>query len=606
MRFLTGMRKKLNNNYHRNAGQPAFLLNTSVMFKAIRVGVNRMKIAVFLFLYVFATAIYLPFPILTGKEQLMQPGLLILFSFFNLFTLFKKPPHQLSLFETIAFGYLVYILLRSIFHSFNADSIERLLLLPVLYFSCKDLVQNEKAGTGFIIIAPAIVLALVVIAHALNNPLNSSAKGLFLPNKSILSIHISTLASFLCFFLFNPGNNNKLSPVYRLLLAILLILILPVLLWTEGRAGWIGLLTALVYIARKQLTLLRKPYFKVTAVIVLATVMCSLFFFKADSSKGRLLIYKVSCNILSNNSLLGIGNGQFKQEYNLYQAEYFSSHDINNKEALLADDSYYAFNDYFQFMIENGLTGFVLMSVSVYLLIREIRKKDYPQVHLLSFAAQVSLICMATSALFSYPFQNLPILVHTVLCMAIIHSSLPPGKIQLSFITARFIIPSFSTLLLAISICILYSKARVDKGNSLSSEGFHKEAIKYYSSSLIESFDDGSGLYNYARELYYINQPLKARQILDRAMQLYSSSELFLLSGKIDIALNNYPAAEKSYRTAIYMVPAKMRTRYELFRFYLDTGDTSKAAFWKKSILNMPVKVPSPTTAQILNNTKDR
>jgi O-antigen ligase len=576
------------------------------MLGVTRIGAYRMKVSLFMLLYVLTTAIYLPFRILSGKDQLLQPCLLILFSLYSLFILFKKQSLSLSLFETAALAFLLFSFLKSTCHPFRADSVARLLLIPVLYFSCKDLIQKEKTNKAFMLIAPVMVLVLVFIADALESPMKSASNGLFLSNKSILSIHISALVSFLCCFLFNPSKNIKTVSVYRLLATTVLILILPILIQTEGRAGWIGLLTALLFLAGKRFKFFPKLYVGIASLIVLGASISFIFFFKADSSKGRLLIYKISGNILARHWLSGIGNGGFKQQYNLYQAEYFTEHGIDSKEALLADDSYYAFNDYYQLLIENGLTGFVMLAIAAYFLVCEKRKKADQEMHALSAAAQASLICIATTALFSYPFQNMPILVQSVICIAIIHTYPQPGIIKLPATSARFIFSSFSILLLGISLGMLYSKARVNKANSISRTGFHKEAIKFYSSCFIETFDEGPGLSNYARELYYINQPLKARHILDRAMQLYSSSELYLLSAKIDRALNNYPGAENSLTKAVYMVPAKMRTRFGLFRFYLDTGDTSKACFWRKSILNMPVKVPSVTTAQMLDNTKNR
>ena len=50
--------------------------------------------------------------------------------------------------------------------------------------------------------------------------------------------------------------------------------------------------------------------------------------------------------MLKDNWLWGIGHGQFKAKYNEYQAAYFSSHSIDSKEAVLADNSIYAFNDF--------------------------------------------------------------------------------------------------------------------------------------------------------------------------------------------------------------------------------------------------------------------
>ncbi len=68
---------------------------------------------------------------------------------------------------------------------------------------------------------------------------------------------------------------------------------------------------------------------------------------------------------------------------------------------------------------------------------------------------------------------------------------------------------------------------------------------------------------------------------------------------EVEYELKNYQQAEKDYKTAIYMVSNKMMSRYDLFNFYLNMKDTTNAIYWATSILNMPVKVPSPITNNI-------
>ena len=90
---------------------------------------------------------------------------------------------------------------------------------------------------------------------------------------------------------------------------------------------------------------------------VIAITLFLSFYIKSDSSLGRLLIYKISFKMFLEHPITGIGWGNFQREYNLYQAAFFKSGNYTQKEFLLADNTFYAFNDYWQLIVETGLVG---------------------------------------------------------------------------------------------------------------------------------------------------------------------------------------------------------------------------------------------------------
>ncbi|MFZ1452206.1 MAG: O-antigen ligase family protein, partial [Ferruginibacter sp.] len=202
--------------------------------------------------------------------------------------------------------------------------------------------------------------------------------------------------------------------------------------FTQGRAGCIGLAIAIAYIACQYLTATsfkRVVLFMTLPAIVLLTAAIVLF--KSDSSSGRLLIYKVSAGMLKENWLWGIGHGQFKIQYNQYQAAYFAAHNIDSKEALLADNTFYAFNDLLQAVIENGIIALLFLAAILFLLVWQIKKAKTNTDNKHLFTASVaSLLCVLTGALFSYPLQILPIAVQATLCLCIINSFETEKKFQ--------------------------------------------------------------------------------------------------------------------------------------------------------------------------------
>ncbi|MBK8519391.1 MAG: O-antigen ligase family protein [Chitinophagaceae bacterium] len=382
--------------------------------------------------------------------------------------------------------------------------------------------------------------------------------------------------------------------------------------FTQGRAGCIGLAIAIAYIACQYLTATsfkRVVLFMTLPAIVLLTAAIVLF--KSDSSSGRLLIYKVSAGMLKENWLWGIGHGQFKIQYNQYQAAYFAAHNIDSKEALLADNTFYAFNDLLQAVIENGIIALLFLAAILFLLVWQIKKAKTNTDNKHLFTASVaSLLCVLTGALFSYPLQILPIAVQATLCLCIINSFETEKKFQFELFEVGWKIAGSMLILLSALLLIHYSfyfnhKRESNQAFELKRTGFRQMAIEKYKHLNSSYIQEGNMLYLYAQELYNINQLSMARETLSRAKKFYCTNEVFKLSAAIESELKNYKQAEADYKTAINMVPNRMASRSELFEFYLERKDTASAIYWANSILKMPVKIASQKTKNIRQRTKE-
>jgi O-antigen ligase len=104
--------------------------------------------------------------------------------------------------------------------------------------------------------------------------------------------------------------------------------------------------------------------------------------YKSDSTKGRLHIYHLSIKLLRENWLHGIGFQKFRVEFNEQQAAYFSNRSLDNNISLLADNTFYAFNDTLQWIIETGIVGFLILVLFFAFLIRRVilLKKRHKQI----------------------------------------------------------------------------------------------------------------------------------------------------------------------------------------------------------------------------------
>ena len=399
-------------------------------------------------------------------------------------------------------------------------------------------------------------------------------------------------------------------PKPRLLKFLILILCVesfPLLIVSDSRSAWIGLMASLVILGvitiRK-----RKLMFATLAVFLGGLSIFCLLFYKQDSTSGRVHIYKVSGEVAKSNLLWGVKGNSFRAEFNEAQARYFLTSGIDSKEAILADGASYVFNDYFQILIEHGLLVFILFFILAYLIVRDVLKRPGLMFsNSLLLAVSMSLLCLSIAAFFSYPFQIWSLSCFAVICLAIVHS-LVYTESQRTYKAGR-IVTVLIPVLLAIGLVIhsvFEIKYRVTSNRALelSMSGSKSQALMKYSSLSGSYINDGEVLLLYSRQLYYSNNLSDALKYLQIAKSTFNDYQVHSLEGQIYCELKMNKQAELSLRKSVYIRPNRMRNRYDLMSFYLEMKDTVQAKFWANSILKMPIKVKSAQADTMLSNTR--
>jgi hypothetical protein len=356
------------------------------------------------------------------------------------------------------------------------------------------------------------------------------------------------------------------------------------------------LISILYYKASKKYFLLAFPVFIL------------LFFLKLNSSLGRLLIYKVSLQILKDNWVWGIGLRKFRQQYNLYQANYFKNHDINSFEAYLADNSYYAFNDFLQIFIELGLinTISIISIVTGLLLIIQFNSTLTLKKTKILHALVISIL---VASCFNHILYRKAIQIALLLIVALY---LYFYKIEIKTNQKIF---NLKKVLISMYLCILmfffikvisvYNiNISTQQAQDYSIIGYHKQANSIYNELEKKYFVTEQVKMDLISNLYTLNKLDEARQKINELKKDYTYNELYSISAKLYMEQNDTLNAEKDFLTASYIAPNRMLKRYDLALFYLQTKDTTKALYWANSILIMPIKVPSNTTENTLNKTK--
>ncbi len=565
-----------------------------------------------LFVIVFSSVHLCYFTVTTHQEKTVAEALLQLFisagaiiSFFN-----RTSGLHLTYAELACLPLIGYLLLHIIFRGNSAFlSSGQIVFFCILYCGMRRFFSSPgRPGARLLILATLanIFVFLVLSLPELSGTGGQKGTSIYLQNKSIFSIELASIISMSIPLWLSTGTGTKYLRVSRIIFTCIVLAALVLLFRTEGRSGWLGLILAMLYIlctGMPQGGL--KRVCAISALPFFFILICFLYFYKLPSSHGRVLIYKVSLGMVRDNWLFGIGAGEFKIQYNKHQADFFSTSDINSREALLADHTVYAFNDYFQLIIEHGIIGFLLLLFAFFALLRLLwHSSKWQERRPEITSAAASLLCIATAAFFSYPIQIFPIIFQALVCLALIntHSGVagktirfrsPRRWIQASLLLAGALFAG------AVSYCKYQHAWKSARAFELQRAGFKQQALKTYEELSSGPIPDGHMLYMYARELYNSNQLHAAAAASERAKRYYSTNSLYKLSAQANFELKNFSEAERDYRMAVYMVPNRMLNRYDLLEHYLAMRDTANILYWSKSIIDMPVKVPSSLTSNI-------
>ena len=154
---------------------------------------------------------------------------------------------------------------------------------------------------------------------------------------------------------------------------MVLCLLLCVLPAGMSRSAWLAAMFGSVFVCGMHYSwgvrlqkVWREHRAKVAAVGLLLAVLLiagssGIYRLKADSAKGRLFMWKVSCLVVAEKPLCGHGVGSFVDAYGQSQEAYFAKGDYSEDEERVAGSPEYAFNEYLQLAVECGIPMLLLV-----------------------------------------------------------------------------------------------------------------------------------------------------------------------------------------------------------------------------------------------------
>lgn len=405
-------------------------------------------------------------------------------------------------------------------------------------------------------------------------------------------IALSAIISLVLIFYFKE-KRWVLIPQLNIILAII---ILPI---TQNRAAWIAIILGTVFLYAH----FKKKYLLYGLLIITgAIVVVGGYYLKKDSADGRVLVWKVTSQMISRHPVMGIGYDRFAAQYMNSQATYIQQQGSPG-ERLLADNVYYAFNDLLQLTAEVGVIGGVGI---LFLIIACFSIKGRNRFR---YAGQAIVLGYVIIGMFYYPHFILPLKMIGIIGLALL------SRIDVAVVREINIgrIPKLvgvATILIILTtgiIAIEQLKGAYQQWRKAELAYQHQrfnESIRYFDQALSYIPNDGE-LLSAAGKAYFLADSLdKATAYLQQSRAYLNNTVIETTLGDISVQQHQYTIAEKHYQQALNMVPNRFYTEYMLFKLYIASNENEKACTRANLILHKAIKVPSTAVQQIQDSAR--
>jgi O-antigen polymerase len=433
---------------------------------------------------------------------------------------------------------------------------------------------------------------------------------------------------------------------FALISLIFMCVVLPA---SRSRAAWIAILMSALYLFSVKYQFYRrlKLYFNnitkrivfIGGLLMLMTIFVgALYFMKKGSADGRLLIWKVSIEMIKDKPILGYGYDGFKANYMDYQAKFFKDNP-NSEEMLVAGDSNYAFNEPIQLIVEYGLIGAFPLILVILLIFKRYKPEDSEIIQYegasnvrssfqpnqytngkprldwsLLHISRAVILSFFVFSLFSYPLQILPIKICLVVAL-VIATSVLNGKRKsvdkLSIINQKYLRNVLVSIISVGWFCLLWvsggrlisiQKAYTHWKNAfdLYNYGIYDECLNDYKKAFPILNANGDFLTNYGKALSMAGKHSEAVLVLKRAALYYPNIVVYTALGDSYKMLKLPNHAEQAYMYAWYMNPSRFYPKYLLVKLYEENGQNEKAKEVANELIEKEIKIESLALKEII------
>lgn len=339
------------------------------------------------------------------------------------------------------------------------------------------------------------------------------------------------------------------------------------------------------------------PIFILVLLLTL-TSLFALYKWKENSVNGRLLIWKISWEIVKDKPLFGYGYRGFQANYMDYQAQYFKLHP-QSKWGQLADNIKHPFNEYIKVTVNYGVIGLLccLFLLGVFLWkISQIRSS----IRVMLLAVFASFLVVSN---FSYPLQYAPVWLLLMYFGLIVFSDFIP-PVQPSF-AMRAGIAGICVLGMIFFFSELLYEMRWKTIATKALQGQTLQMLPQYRYLYPFLKHNPFFLYNYGAELNISKQYVESIVILKECKKYVSDYDLQMLFADSYFRAGDTVKAIQHYEYASNMIPCRFLPLYRQFEIHKGAGNIEKAIKVAQEIVKKEIKVESVTVGVIIRDARD-
>lgn len=350
-----------------------------------------------------------------------------------------------------------------------------------------------------------------------------------------------------------------------------ILLIICVLPAGMSRSAWLATVVSGLWVygahyswgtrLRKIVKKYKKRVFLVAVIggVVVSASGYALFFLKADSANGRLLMWKVTSVAIAEKPLMGYGSNGFTYAYGRAQEKYFANANYSETEELVAGSPEYAFNEYLQVAVEQGIPFLlVVLFVISFGLWKGVTEKR--------FSICGGVISVLIFACFSYPMQipGFAVAFYFLLAACIV------GRSRFYMLLFTVMITLWGTFYWNhnwYDACKRWSSCKM-----LYKIGAYQAAKEGYESLYSELNSNGAFLFEYGHCLHKLKDYESSTKILEEAIVYCNDPMVLNIIGKNYQAEGEYGKAEGWLIRSTHRLPNRIYPYYLLAKLYAEPG----------------------------------
>lgn len=337
--------------------------------------------------------------------------------------------------------------------------------------------------------------------------------------------------------------------------------------------------------------------------IVLGVIFAvTIYHLRPESANGRILVWKISLEMVKDRVLIGHGIGSFADKYVKYQINYFKGGKRSVSEQMLSDEVDSAFNEFLQVLCECGIIG-LLFIIVIYVRALNNFKRNIRELHEDQFystykiGVKAGLLSFLVFSFFSYPFSVTELALLFFVLLALSQQKLTNSNIgnESKYCGEKIMLKVFVgslTLLILFSANSTMSQFKAYQEWHIGSTGVDgKVALEHYKKAYKVLKGNGIFLSSYAGFLLQHGQVQHSISLIEQKEgKKYNDflilSEGYEKKGQTSLAL-------KYLKSAHYLLPHRFIPLWKMLLIYRREKKDVNARSVAIKILSMNVKVES-------------